>query len=139
MTVKNASADNAVEAADLGLNDVAQKSLAALKNSLFLALDQNKEFAEKFSRAMRDVSLEFMNIRLEHAGRAIDRSREWHGMTELLALQHDWMMDIARDYAELTKRVTEVLHDLPQVAPDGDLPKRDNGSFHRATEDRVAA
>lgn len=127
-----------------GANNLTQESLAAVKNSLFMAIDQNREFTQKLSRAMRDVSLEFMNTRLEHAGRAIERSRDWQGMSEMLVLQHEWMMDFARDYAELTKRVTEMLHDLPKAATNGDGLERDNGIAHRRTDerhvdDRVAA
>lgn len=139
MIAKNSNTENAVAAAGAGFNNVTQESLTAVKNSLFMAIDQNREFTQKLSRAVRDVSLEFMNIRLEHAGRAIERSREWQGMSEMLVLQHDWMMDFARDYAELTKRVTEMLHDLPKAVSNGDLPERDNGAAHRHAEDQVAA
>lgn len=135
--MKNSHADNTI--GSTGFNSVTQESLNAVKNSLFMALDHNREFTQKLSRAMRDVSLDFMNIRLEHAGRALERSRELQGISEILVLQHDWMVDVARDYAELTKRVTDVLHDLPKAASNGDLPEHDNNASHRRAEDRVAA
>jgi hypothetical protein len=33
-------------------------------------------------------------------------------------LQHDWLMDIARDYAELNKRFGEVLQEMTEQTAD---------------------
>jgi hypothetical protein len=141
VTIKNR---NTEESANGVTGDAAHDALNTVKSSLLLAIDQNQAIAQKMARTLRDVSLQFVNARLEHTGRTLERSRECHGVSELVILQHDWLLDIARDYAELTKRFSEVLQELPQngiAKMDNAAMARDPASSRRRDEgnDRVAA
>lgn len=85
-------------------------AFASVNVSLMKALDQNRMIAQNMMRAMQEESLRFMNTRLEHTSRAFERSRDCQGISALITLQHDWLLDVARDYAELNKRFSDVLH-----------------------------
>jgi hypothetical protein len=84
--------------------------------------------------------LRFMNMRLEHTSRAFERSRECQGIQAFFTLQHDWLMDIARDYAELNKRFGEVFHEVTEQSTEhaSDLMAEATRKAEQAT-DRVAA
>jgi hypothetical protein len=113
VTIENQkTAEHANESAT-GIGNAAQESLNAVRNSLTLAFDRNRAIAQKMARGMHDVSLEFLNARLERAGHAIERGRECQGVSEFMSLQRDWLVDAARDYVDLTKRFADVLHDAP--------------------------
>ena len=75
-------------------------------------LDQNRTMFRKMMHAMQDESLRFVNRRLEHAGHAIESTRDCRDVSGLLAVQHEWLMDMARDYAEHTSRFTDMMRGL---------------------------
>jgi hypothetical protein len=96
------------------MTDHARDTLATVNNSMMKALEQNRVITQNLFKAMQEESLRFMNTRLEHTSRTFEKSRECQGIPQLMTLQHDWLMDIARDYAELNKRFGEVLHEMTE-------------------------
>ena len=53
-----------------------------------------------------------MNLRMEHTNKALQNSRDCQGLTGLITVQHDWLVDAARDYAEESKRFGDVMRDI---------------------------
>jgi len=116
---KSQKAADKVEDAASHAADHARGMLSNVNNSVIKAIDQNRAIALNLMRAMHEESLRFMNMRLEHATRAFERSRESQGLPALLSLQQDWFLDVARDYAELNKRFSDVLHDVTEQSVNG--------------------
>ncbi|HTW36092.1 MAG TPA: hypothetical protein VMD53_15845 [Rhizomicrobium sp.] len=107
-----------IEEAASTMTDHARDTFTTVNNSLMKALDQNRLITQNLMKAVQEESLRFMNTRLEHTSRAVEKSRECQGISQLIMLQHDWLMDIARDYAELNKRFGEVLHEMTEQTAD---------------------
>jgi hypothetical protein len=122
-TQKNADrsqkAADKVENAAWSAADHAHDTLANVNTTVIKAIDQNRAIAQTLMRAMHEESLRFMNMRLEHTTRAFERSRECQGISAFLSLQQDWFLDVARDYAELNKRFSDVLHDVTEQSVNG--------------------
>src|ERR1700678_219257 len=96
------------------MTDHARDTLTTVNNSLMKALEQNRVITQNLVKSMQEESLRFMNTRLEHTSRSFEKSRECQGIGQLITLQHDWLMDVARDYAELNKRFGEVLREMTE-------------------------
>ena len=77
-------------------------------------MDQNWAIFQKMMHAMREESLEFVNRRLEQTSHTIESSRDCDGISDLLAVQQDWMITFARDYAEQTRRFAELMRDVAE-------------------------
>ena len=77
-------------------------------------MDQNWSMLQKMMHAMREESLHFVNRRLEHTNHAIESSRDCDRISDLLAIQQEWVVGLAQDYAEQTKRFAELMHDLAE-------------------------
>jgi polysaccharide deacetylase 2 family uncharacterized protein YibQ len=110
----------AKKAADTTLRgaDQAIEAVSGVNNSLMKAFDQNRSIMQQLMRAMQEESLRFVNLRFEHTTRAIERSRDLQGLSGLITLQQDWLMDAARDFAEFNKRFGEVLHEVAEHGVD---------------------
>lgn len=108
MNVKDRS--KMVVAGEAASTPKARDAFANMNTSLMNALDQNRVVAQNLMRAVQEESLRFVNARLEHTTRAFERSKDCQGISALITLQHDWLLDAARDYAELNKRFSDVLH-----------------------------
>ena len=76
------------------------------------AMDRNRLIFQKMVHAMQQESLRFVNLRLEHTGRAIESSRDSQGVMGLVAAQREFLMDMARDYAEQTRRFADLVQEL---------------------------
>ncbi len=107
------AADSSARAAQRA-SDTAQETLSGVNNTFMKAVDQNRTIVQNLMRAMQEESLRFVNMRFEHTSRAIERSRECQGLSGLISLQQDWMMDAARDFAEFNRRFGEVLHEVAE-------------------------
>jgi len=116
--MKNRKMTDTIEEAASTMTDHARDTFTTVNNSLMKALDQNRLITQNLMKAVQEESLRFMNTRLEHTSRAVEKSRECQGISQLIMLQHDWLMDIARDYAELNKRFGEVLHEMTEQTAD---------------------
>jgi hypothetical protein len=92
----------------------AHDTIAHVNNSMMKALEQNRAILQHLVHAMQEESLRFVNNRFEHTSHAIERSRECQGLSGLITLQQDWLMDVARDYAEMNKRLGEVLREMTE-------------------------
>jgi len=112
--VKNPKTTEAVEEMASNAAEQAHESFTHFNSALIKAIERNRTMAQQLMRAMQEESLRFVNTRLERTGRVIERSRDCQGVPALMALQHDWLMDIARDYAELNKRFGEVLREATE-------------------------
>ena len=77
-------------------------------------MDQNWSMFQKMMHLMREESLHFVNRRLEQTSHALESSRDCEGLTDLIAIQQEWMVSFARDYAEQTKRMAEVMRELAE-------------------------
>ncbi|HWE06027.1 MAG TPA: hypothetical protein VG274_04915 [Rhizomicrobium sp.] len=75
-------------------------------------MEHNRTMLQKMMHAVQEESLKFVNRRLEHTGHAIESSRDCQGVSGLLAIQQEWMLDFARDYAEHTRRFAELMGEL---------------------------
>jgi hypothetical protein len=116
--MKNQKTNGAMEEAASKITDHARDTIMTVNNSLMKAFEQNRVITQNLFKAMQEESLRFMNTRLEHTIRAFEKSRECQGIPQLVTLQHDWLMDIARDYAELNKRFGEVLQEMTEQTAD---------------------
>jgi 4-alpha-glucanotransferase len=112
--MKNRKLTDTMEDAASSTMDNARDTFASMNNSLMKAMDQNRMIAQNLMRAVQEESLRFMNQRLEHTSRAFERSRECEGFSQFLNLQHDWLMEFARDYAEFNKRFSDVWHEATE-------------------------
>jgi len=86
----------------------------AFNRPIAKVIDQNRLIFQKMLHAMQEESLRFVNRRLECTSRAIEHSRECHGVTGLIAVQQEYVMDIARDYAEQTRRFADLVRELAE-------------------------
>ena len=116
--MKNRKMTDTIGEAASTMTDHARDTFTTVNNSLMKALDQNRVITQNLLKAMQEESLRFMNTRLEHTSRTVEKSRECQGISQMIQLQHDWLMDIARDYAELNKRFGEVLHEMTEQTAD---------------------
>lgn len=115
--------NGASEAMETGRRNVrqAQRSVLAAFDTFDIfgepmarLMDQNRAMLQKVLHVMQEESLQFVNRRLEHTGHAIESCRDCQGMSGLMAVQQEWMLDFARDYAEQTKRFTEMMRELAE-------------------------
>jgi polysaccharide deacetylase 2 family uncharacterized protein YibQ len=138
--MKNRKMDTIEETA-ASMSDQARDAFTSVNNSMIKAMDQNRAIMQNLMKAMQEESLRFMNMRLEHTTRAFERGRECQGFSQFLALQQDWLMDAARDYAELNKRFSEVLHDVTEQTAEhaSDYMADASRLSQKAEADRVAA
>lgn len=113
MKHRNKMTDTMEETAS-SMTDGAHDALAAVSNSMIKAIDQNRVIAQNFLRAMQEESLRFMNARIEHTSQTFERSRECQGISAFIALQHDWLMEMAHDYAELNKRCGDLFSGITE-------------------------
>jgi Phasin protein len=116
--MKTQKTNGPMEEAASKITDHARDTIMTVNNSLMKAFEQNRVITQNLFKAMQEESLRFMNTRLEHTSRAFEKSRECQGIPQLVTLQHDWLMDIARDYAELNKRFGEVLQEMTEQTAD---------------------
>jgi hypothetical protein len=77
-------------------------------------MDRNRAVAQTLMRAMHDESMRFVNTRMEHTARAIERGRDCQGLSALITLQQEWLLEVARDYAELNRRLGNVLQEATE-------------------------
>jgi hypothetical protein len=139
MKNRNKMTESMEEAAS-NMTDQARDAFTTVNNSLMKAIDQNRSIAQNMMKAMQEESLRFMNARMEHTSRAIERSRECQGFSSFLMLQQDWLMDFARDYAELNKRFGEVFHEMTeQSAEHASEMIAESARRAEQASDRVAA
>ena len=108
-------------------------------------VDQNRVMFQKLLHAVQEESLRFVNRRLEHTSRVIENSRDCQGVTGVMAVQQEWLMDIARDYADQTKRFAELMRELAEDGTAGlteataDIAERARKGGRGETSDSVAA
>jgi hypothetical protein len=94
-------------------------TLGAFNDSFVKALERNRSIMEKMLLAMQEESLRFVNLRMERTSKAIQSARDCHGLTGLIGVQHDWLVDAARDYAEEGRRFGDVFRDIAVEGANG--------------------
>ena len=114
--MRNSKMTESLHEAANSMTDHARDTFSSMNESVLKALEQNRAIMHNMVRALQEESLNFVNLRLQHNGRAIERSRECRGVSELLDLQHQWFMDVTHDYAEMTKRFGEVWREASNEA-----------------------
>ena len=77
-------------------------------------MEHNRTMLQKMMHAVQEESLKFVNRRLEHTSHAIENSRDCQGVSDLLAIQQEWILDFARDYAGHTRRFAELMGELAE-------------------------
>jgi hypothetical protein len=92
----------------------AMEAIDVFNGPMAKMVDQNRAIFQKMLRAMQEESLRFVNRRLEHTSRVIENSRDCQGVSGVMAVQQEWLIDIARDYAEQTKRFAELMRELAE-------------------------
>jgi len=75
-------------------------------------LDYNFSLFQKTVQTMQEESLHFFNQRLEHTTRAIESSRDFQGVSGLMQLQQEWMLELAHDCSEHATRFAQMMRDL---------------------------
>jgi hypothetical protein len=105
---------NDMEETATHMTDHARDAFASMNSSFMKAIDKNRTITQNLFQAMQEESLRFMNQRLEHTSRCFERGRDVQGLPALMALQHEWFMDMAHDYAELNKRLGEALQEATE-------------------------
>lgn len=123
-------------------NGHADETLTGLNSFLLKAIDRNRAIAQHLMHTMQEESLRFVNLRLERTSQALEKGRECQGVSDLITLQHNWLLDVARDYAELNKRFGEVLQEMAAHGVEGPATTaQDAAPLHpqQAGGERVAA
>ena len=116
--IEHALHDTVGEAADVGHRTFQQiqhnafDAFDIFSGPMARLVDQNWTIFQKMMHAMREESLDFVNRRLEQTSHAIESSRGCDGITNLLAVQQEWMINCARDYVEQTQRFAELVRDV---------------------------
>lgn len=109
--------DEGHKAAQETTNRAASAALAALdafNKPIAKVMDKNRVIFQKMLHAMQEESLRFVNRRLECTSRAIEHSRDCHGVAGLMTVQQEYLMDMARDYAEQTRRLSDLVRELAE-------------------------
>jgi hypothetical protein len=117
--------EHAARAAAHDAADLGQRTLHRMQHSPFdpfdvfggpmaRLMDQNWSVFQKMMHVMREESLEFVNRRLEQTNHAFESTRGCDGISDLLAVQQEWIVNFARDYAEQTKRFAELMRDVAE-------------------------
>jgi hypothetical protein len=89
-------------------------ALDAFGGPIARVMEHNRTMLQKMMHAVQEESLKFVNRRLEHTSHAIESSRDCHGASGLLAIQQEWMLDFARDYAEHARHFAELMSELAE-------------------------
>jgi hypothetical protein len=112
-------AGETVNAGGTNGNSANTAAFHALNDSFVKMLEHNRSICERMMLAMQEESLRFVNLRLERTSKAIQDSRDCHGLTGLIGVQHDWLVDAARDYAEESRRFSDVMRDIAAEGASG--------------------
>lgn len=75
-------------------------------------MNHNWSMFHKTVLAMQDESLRFFNRRLEHTSSIIENSRDFQGVSGLMQLHQEWLVDCARDYSEQATRFAQLMREL---------------------------
>ena len=75
-------------------------------------MDHNFSLFQKTMQAMQEESLNFFNRRLEHTTHIIENSRDFQGVSGLMQLQQEWVLELARDYSEQATRFAQLMRDI---------------------------
>jgi hypothetical protein len=75
-------------------------------------MDQNFSLFQRTVQAMHEESLRFVNRRLEHTNHFMETSRDFQGVSGLMQLQQQWMLDLARDCSEQATRFAEMMREI---------------------------
>jgi len=75
-------------------------------------MDHNWSLFHKTVQAMQEESLRFFNRRLEHTSHIMENSGDLQGVSGLMQLQQEWMLDLARDCSEQATRFAQLMRDL---------------------------
>jgi len=70
--------------------------------------ERNRAIMEKAVRATQEETLEFLNRSLERNVRTLERLRHCDGISELMAVDHEWFSEVVRDSFEQTQRMTKL-------------------------------
>ncbi len=114
--------NGAREAIEAGANDFhevqryARSAFDMFGGPMVRLMEHNRAILQKMFHAMQEESLRFVNRRIEHASQTIESSRDCQGISGLMAVQQEWMLGFARDYADQTKRFAELMR---EIAEDG--------------------
>lgn len=75
-------------------------------------MDHNWSLFQRTLQAMQEESLRLFNRRLEHTSHIIENSRDFQGISGLMQLQQEWLIDCARDYSEQATRFARLFGEL---------------------------
>jgi hypothetical protein len=100
-------------------SSAAAAALEVLHGPFAKAMDQNRVIFQRMLHAMQEESLRFINRRWEHTGHAFENSRDCQGVMGLMAVQQDFLMELARDYADQTRRFAELVRELTEEGTQG--------------------
>ena len=70
--------------------------------------ERNRAIMERAVRATQEETLEFLNRSLERNVRTLERLRHCDGLSELMAVDHEWFSEVMRDSFEQTQRMTKL-------------------------------
>jgi hypothetical protein len=114
-------------------------TLGAFNDSFMKVMERNRCIMEKMLLAVQEESLRFVNLRMEHTGKAIQHARDCQGLTGLVAVQHDWLVDVARDYAEEGRRFGDVMRDIAAESANGFAKDATQAASSQDFENKAAA
>ena len=104
---------------DSGNGATTAAAFSAFNDSFVKMLEHNRSIFEKMMSAMQEESLRFVNLRMEHTSKALQNSRDCQGLSGLISVQHDWLVDAARDYAEESRRFSDVMREIAAERANG--------------------
>lgn len=90
----------------------ARSAFDVLSGPMARIMDHNFSLFQKTVQTMQEESLRFFNRRLEHASHIMENSRDFQGVSGLLHLQQEWMLDLARDCSEQATRFAHLMREI---------------------------
>ena len=96
------------------MTEINRKDMEADRDlgSFVAAMEHNTAMIEKMMHAMQEEALRFVNQRLECTGRALEGLRNCEGLTGMMAVHNEYIVGMARDYLDGSRRIGEVMRDF---------------------------
>ncbi|HEX3431461.1 MAG TPA: hypothetical protein VHT03_11300 [Rhizomicrobium sp.] len=90
----------------------AKSALDVFSGPMARIMDHNWSLFQRTLHAMQEESLRLFNRRLEHTSQIIENSRDFQGISGLMQLQQEWLIDCARDYSEQATRFAKLFGEM---------------------------
>lgn len=101
-------------------------------------MDQNFSLFQRTVQTVQEESLRFFNRRMEHTSHIIENSRDFQGVSGLMQLQQEWMLELARDCSEQATRFAHLMREIAMDSTER-LSETSSELLQRAEKEMEAA